>query len=352
MRSLRRVSYTLIGLLLFVFVPGFVFISLHVEKSMPINDIMATGVSGKAHIQYAVAYRVDPGAPQSPTYRNVSEWIPITPGMKIGSGAFVRTERDARVDLMTPGRIGMRLEGHGHMQISARTGKPKSYDLDLQFGKLLCRVEPPSEGKPSRPDRLRVVTPTAVAEVKGTAFAVDYLPAERATQLEVLEGLVRLAAKGRDTPGLQVGEARKVRLGPGTAVPSVDYIDAAVRRELAAALELKTAPDLKDRWDNAVAYISASPLYRKILAEIARYEMKVFVRAIRYFAPLRWGNGMPARLQDVPLEEGDYRDPWDSDYIYERMGDKQAVLISAGPDRRRHTNDDIVMRIRSLSETP
>lgn len=347
MRSLRRVAYTLIGLLLFVIIPGFVIISLHVETTMPINDIVATRVEGDVQVRYAVAYRIDPSDPQSPIYQNVSKWYPIEPGMKIGSGAYIKSERNGAIDLMTPSRIGMRVKGHGFMRLDARDGEPKPYDLHLQYGKVYCRVIPSDKAEA---ERLRVLTPTAMAVVKGTTFALDYLPAEQTTQLQVLEGLVRLASnQDRKAPGLQVGKERMVRLGSGSPVASVDYIGEAVRRELAAALDLKTAPDLADRWERAVSYISASPLYRRVLEEITRYEMKVFIRAIRYFAPLRWGNNMPDRLQDVPLDEGDYQDPWNNDYVYKRMGNQQAVLISAGADRRLHTNDDIVMRLRSLS---
>ena len=345
MGNLRRLTFTLVGLLIFVFIPGVVIISLHVEKSMPINDILATGVRGKAYVQYEVTHRIDPSDAKAPVYRNVSGWLPLNTGMKIGSGAVLRTENGAVVDLMLPGRIGLRLNGLGHLRLSHQQQNPKAFDVALDCGKLLCCLA----GKPV-PKRLQVRTPTAVAVVQGTTFAVDYLAAEKATQVEVLDGVVRLATGRSGDISLDVGKDRMARVDAATRVPRIDYITAAIRDELARSGDLKTTPSLLDRWDRAVDYVLASPMYRKALLEITKYEMKVFIRAIRYFAPLRWGNDMPARLRDVPLEDGDYRDPWETDYHYERLGSKQALLISAGPDRRLHTNDDIVMPIRCLGE--
>jgi hypothetical protein len=54
---------------------------------------------------------------------------------------------------------------------------------------------------------------------------------------------------------------------------------------------------------------------------------------------------VPEKLRSIELEDGDYKDPWNTDYFYERIGPKEAVLISAGPDKILHTSDDIFMSI-------
>ena len=91
--------------------------------------------------------------------------------------------------------------------------------------------------------------------------------------------------------------------------------------------------------------IVESPLYRKALNIITNYEMKVFKRAIIYYARLCWYDIVPEKLQSIELEDGDYKDPWNTEYYYEKIGPQKAVLISAGPDRILHTNDDIFMSI-------
>jgi hypothetical protein len=103
---------------------------------------------------------------------------------------------------------------------------------------------------------------------------------------------------------------------------------------------------MEERWNRPVGLILDSPLYERILDEIAAYEIKIFKRAIIHLAPLRWGNHVPSKIEEIELEEGDYKDPWNTDYFYDRIGPTQAVIISARVDRLLHTSDDIFMPIR------
>jgi len=86
-----------------------------------------------------------------------------------------------------------------------------------------------------------------------------------------------------------------------------------------------------------------SNAYNRALTAISRYEMKVFTRAIRDFSRIKWNGNVPESLNDIELEAGDYFDPWDSEYFYEKKSVNSAVLISAGPDKLLHTRDDIIM---------
>jgi len=91
--------------------------------------------------------------------------------------------------------------------------------------------------------------------------------------------------------------------------------------------------------------VIASPFYNKALKIITNYEMKIFKRAIIYHARLLWNNTVPSTLQSIELEDGDYADPWDTEYLYEKIEANKATLISAGPDKIYHTPDDIFMSI-------
>jgi len=341
MQYLRNHIFTLLGLLFFVFLPGFAIISLHVETTMPIKDIEAVNVNGSAKIQYEVAHSFNP---QGPIYRNISGWMPLFGGMKIGAGASVDVENAGCVDLMIPGGIGLRLSGPGRLRCIKGVEAKDAFEVVLENGRILCRVE----GKASRKERLRVKTETAVAVIRGTIFSMECL--ENATGLTVIDGEVHLSSGRSDDLGVAVCENQTAHIDADSRLPIVKRGGAQIPPDLSRHGSLKTSVPLESRLDRVIDYLLAVPIYRWAYQEVTKYEMKVFARAIMVCSPIRWGNCVPARLQDVPLEEGDYKDPWESDYFYERQGDKRALIISAGPDRCLHTNDDIVVPVHCQSE--
>ena len=60
--------------------------------------------------------------------------------------------------------------------------------------------------------------------------------------------------------------------------------------------------------------------------------MKVFIKAIKYFAPLRWNHKVPDSLKDVELDDGDYTmDHTATVYLLDARG-KFSGSISYGED--------------------
>ena len=158
---------------------------------------------------------------------------------------------------------------------------------------------------------MTVRTPVATAQVRGTIFSVRYEPRAKIADVDVLTGLVAVVAQRFADMEFKVQDGRRLRLAATGSLPVFDLLTAAAVQELKQVEAMKIAPSITDRWDQTILYVSALPLYKKALIEITKYEMKVLVRALKYFAPLRWNHQVPAALTDVTLEEGDYKDPWE-----------------------------------------
>ena len=174
---------------------------------------------------------------------------------------------------------------------------------------------------------------------------MGYLPSNKTTTLAVLDGVVHINANDRPAFKTSVHAGQKMQLTPSAPPPHLEKISSDLRQELLEVQTLKIQATGLDRWNQTMDLVVASPFYNKALAIIANYEMKSFKRAIIYYARLCWANTVPDRLQAIELEDGDYQDPWRTDYSYEKLSSTRAVLISAGPDKILHTQDDIFLAI-------
>jgi len=174
---------------------------------------------------------------------------------------------------------------------------------------------------------------------------VDYLPPKELTQVAVLDGAVYVKSNAKYAMDNRVYNGKKIQITPSARYPCLMSITSDIKKELEETQLLKYKPTGKDRWDEMMDLVVASPFFNKALTIITNYEMKTFKRTIVYYARLCWDNTVPATLKAVELEQGDYKDPWDTDYFYEKLDKKGAVLISAGPDKLLHTQDDLFLAI-------
>jgi FecR protein len=347
MGSPKSFMYSVFGVLILVVVPVLLVVSHHIEKGMPGNDHTIMNVTGNVMAQYQIDRRLDPEAKKSNVYRKKSKQIPLHKGMKIGSGAYIQSDKCAGVDLKLNDEIALRIKENSLLKMKQIGTQGNMVELALERGKVLCRVNRKKKSGTSEINSiLKILTPTAAATVKGTTFSIDYIPGKRATHVRVLDGTVNMKSEKNKTISVDVPGGKRLRLTASRYRPLLRDISSAGLNELLETKELKLEKSFEDRWEQSVALLTDSPLYKRILTEITRYEMKVFIRAIIHFAPLRWGNTVPPDLRKIELDEGDYKDPWDTDYFYDRIGSKRAALISAGPDKILHTSDDIFMSIK------
>jgi len=345
MRGPKRFINSVIGVTIFVVLPGFFIVSIHIEKSLPGNAYMVTDVFGSASVQYQVRHPIAADHGSTAEYQNKSKWIPLQRGNKIGSGALVKVAGSAYVDIMKNDEAALRINENTLVRFDLAP-TPKQVEATLNYGKILCRINGDDAGKNGPgAEKFRVTTPVATTHVRGTSFSVDYLKESNITNVNVLEGRVTVKSGSLPQMDLTVNRGQHLHINPAWKIPMLSDLTPELLNELQAARNLQIKLSLSERWDGILALATNSPLYHKAVTEIAKYEMKVFLRAIQYFAPLRWQNDVPKSLRSVELEDGDYIDPWGTEYFYERLGGGSALLISAGPDQTLHTTDDIFMPV-------
>jgi len=346
MKNPRSLFYTIVGITFFVILPFFMIASAHIKKSLPGRDFSITNISGRVLARYKIQYPFNVKSINDKSYNRKSKWIPLRKGSKIGFGALIKTEERAFIDLMVEGIAGLRINKNSLVKLEQNEKKHTNVNIALNRGELLCRIFNAKSAKlQKRPDKCIVTTPTATVRVKGTTFYVKYFPHTKITKVAVLDGAVDFKPNDTSSFGTTVHGGKQTQITPSNQYPHLENMAPHISDELVEAKQLKFESSGSDHLGQIMDLVLESPFYNKALKIIANYEMKIFKRAIIYHARLLWSSTVPSTLQAIELEDGDYADPWDSEYLYEKIEEKKAVLISAGPDKLFHTLDDIFMSI-------
>ncbi len=342
----KRFVYTSIGMTIFVIIPSCLIVSSHFEKKFPRNDYVVTNISGKAFARYDMKHDLNPKVKDSETFCPKSKWICLGKGTKIGDGVIIRSEENASVDIMKKGDIALCINSDSQVFLKKRSKADDCIDVTLKAGNLACRViQPFDKANQTVIEKYNFHTPNATIQVKGTVFSVDYLPKEERTEVNVIEGLVKLNSKNLPKQSIDIRQGFKSHISPAAFYLDTKPIHSKARNELTKIKRAKIEPTNLDRWEETMDLVVKSPLYKKAMHIITDFEMKIFKRAIIYYGRLCWYDKVPDTLQAIELEDGDYEDPWNTEYFYKKLSAQKAVIISAGEDKILHTNDDIFMSI-------
>jgi len=138
-----------------------------------------------------------------------NKWFRARPGIKLGNEDSVRTGDDGQVELtMAQGSDRVNLRSGSRMKAQVAN---KNWTCVLDYGLLKCAVEKLENGK-----KFEVVTPIAVASVRGTAFEVGYEKMTGRGYVDVTEGTVLLTQDGKEVKvkaGKRLEFAKDVPLG-------------------------------------------------------------------------------------------------------------------------------------------
>ena len=324
----------------------FLIASAHISKSLPEKVYTVTGIIGRAFVSYTVAYgSMTPQNKHALSYTRQSAWLPLRVGMQIGRLATIKTDAGATVDIMKAGLFSIRLEENTQISMSGDSVEDSRHLIENRIGKVICKVLP--EKDRSNKEKIVVKTEDAAIVVQGTVFSVDYQPEGRATDICVLKGAIGITPQNEHSAlTYTAASGEKVCYKDDCLFPAIKKLSAKEKSALENVQALKTDYSQAEQWEKYMTLVTNSPLYRKALKIITDYEIKIFKRAIIYKARLLWNNTVPEKLTAIELEDGDYADPWGTNYYYEKLSKKDAVIISAGEDKILHSNDDIFVAIR------
>ncbi|MBI9085701.1 MAG: FecR domain-containing protein [Desulfobacterales bacterium] len=347
MDKFNRLIYTWLGIFFFVMLPMFLYASNHVRNRFPGNEFIVSAFSGKAFVAYDIRYELKDNKSKPLKYHKKSDLVPLAVGMQISSGGKIFTGANTIVDLLREDRFSIRIVENSNVKISRNDVVNDCYGVALEKGKILCNATQSVNRRASnKSEFLSIRTPGVTSCVKGTVFSVGFAPESVLTEVAVMEGLVSTGSSNSGGFNFNVSGGKKAIFKGTNPIPTMCCLGSEDQCRLQAARKLKVESSAQDKWDQTMDLVIESPLYKKALSLITDYEMKIFKRAIIYKARLIWDGAVPDTLRDVELEDGDYEDPWNTEYFYEKLDRERAVLISAGNDKILHTADDLFMAIQ------
>ena len=345
MKNVNRTLYTWLGIFFFVMVPMFLYASNHLRSRFPGEEFLVTEASGPAFVSYDIRHDLKGDGSGPKTFRKASDLIPLKAGSKISSGGRIITGKGVHVDLLRRDRFALRIEGQSDVTVLRSRTAHDCYGVKLKKGRIGCKAMKPAH-RPGRAEFLSVCTPGVTSCVRGTVFSVGFAPETMRTEVGVLDGAVSTSLADSDGFSVNVSDGKKAIFQGENPFPVVGPLSASERKRLSEVGAAKVKSSTRDKWNQTMDLVVESPFYRKALGIIVNYEMRTFKRAIIYNARLLWNGTVPDTLTAIELEDGDYADPWDTGYYYEKLDSKNAVLISAGWDKILHTGDDVFMAIQ------
>jgi len=273
----RSLFYTGIGVTLFLILSFFIISSAPVQKGLPGRGCTINNISGKVLAQYEIQYPFDVKSKNGKSYHRKSKWIPLRKGSRIGSGALIKTEEHAFIDLMIEGVAAFRINKNSLIKFEQIKRKHKNVNIALNSGELLCRIIDKKSAKSQKGlDKCIVTTPKATIRVKGTTFCVYYFPSKKITKVAVLDGAVYFNPNDTLSFDTTVYRGKQAQITPVNQHPYLENITPHIRDELLEAKRLKFKSSGIDQWDKIMDLVVASPFYNKALKIITNYEMKVF----------------------------------------------------------------------------
>jgi hypothetical protein len=349
--SLKKIIYILVIIIFPVLLLGIISARLKDEKT---DIYTVTNLTGQAFLQYQTSYPVNSSRDAGETYKNKSEWIPLTGDMKFGTGVIIKTEIKSSVDLLLDDGMAFRIKEASQVTIDEKPQSISPVQARLTYGNLLANL---TVSKLRRLDKngetgaykLRINTETAVFIIRGTSFLVSYAPDSHTATLAVHEGNAEVLNAGNFSEqtagtlgGWKVPGGKKMEVTEKTVFPVLQDITSAEKDELGEVKELQMEMPLFDRINRAAVF-NIKPLYDQVLKLMADYGMNNIVSAIA--GKSRLSENLPDSLNYIESATGTHRDPWDTDYLYTKINPRRAILISAGPDRIFYSIDDIYMYI-------
>lgn len=136
-----------------------------------------------------------------------ADWVPLTPGQKLGSGDTVSTGFRSELLLQIgPSTVTVKALSRVTLQNLTQEGTSLKTDLYLKVGKVSAEV---NKSESVQSQKFQVASPVATASVRGTAFSFD------GTNLQVSRGLVDFSDLRGNKVSIPVGEAARVA-APGS----------------------------------------------------------------------------------------------------------------------------------------
>ena len=192
--------------------------------------------------------------------------LPVTVGQQLTAGAVLKTGENSKLNIKFADGSIVSMQPNSTLTLDTLSiysgGGMVDTTLRLQQGKLETEANP----KHVQGNQMKIVTPTAVAAVRGTKFRVS--TTETAITQETLEGKVGLAAAGKEVP-VDKGFG-SLSEGGAPPLPPIVLIPAPATDKLPTQLESLPVLFAMPPQDGAVAWlgkVSTEAQFNSIVSE-------------------------------------------------------------------------------------
>lgn len=189
MNKLRVLSAFIVALV-FAFIPNLFAetqISKSVEENLPLHQDLSVKLESEAELSMidheAEVYSVEG---KTEIYKkNSPGWVDLTTGTKVQEGDQIKTDKTGRTQVAYDRFLLNHLRIEPNSMVEFKSIEPTQ--ISISDGSLFNILDALPKGAP-----YEVVSPTAVASVRGTTFAVNYNPADFQENMSVGTGKVEV----------------------------------------------------------------------------------------------------------------------------------------------------------------
>jgi hypothetical protein len=218
------------------------------KKSLSVSFLSTAALLLVALSAFFLIHREDPAGPDSPAIvlfkkgdvalNRKDQALPLTPGFQLQRDDRITVAAQSRLDLRMPDGSLMQIQGEAEIRLLSLNRK---IALEQKKGSTYHSVVPSTNRQ-----EYSIQTPTAIASVRGTRFAVEN--GETGTVIRVAEGSV-------ETSDVRTDEQRSVILNAGEEAEIVPDIKDIEKKRANTTVDLVIYSDLdrqRDLWNPEV----------------------------------------------------------------------------------------------------
>ncbi len=315
------------------------------------NEYIVTKVDGRAYMKYQSNYSSGQAVGKGLSYQIDGEWTLLTEGtvIAVGSRVIIETGSESTVDIMMDDGMIVRIAKGSTVRLEEKQEKTSRAQAFVTKGKVLINIVSANlkRFKDGPTCKLDVSTPTATCGVRGTIFSVEYQPDLGFTNVSVLEGALNVT----DPETAQTSNVTKwFEVRKGQAIQLSNDVNVVTRMDLSneeMKILLRSAPVLESAHTvfKSIKRAWRSPWWWSTIYAYAREkrtenEIGAIITSMSQKGIMSKGT-LPDTLSDKSIPGGDEKDPWGNSYLYVRYETNSALVVSAGPDGKYGTPDDL-----------
>jgi hypothetical protein len=266
---------------------------------------------------------------------------------KVSPKDEIQTSENADVQIIFKSGRAVKLKENSMLRVEAENPGTKAPVTTLIKGKVLAKILKASGAIKPGDNVFTVQTPNAVAGVRGTSFLVEIYDSTDglATRVAVSKGTVRVKPSSF-APDADVPAGYKTFVGKTNANLEVYPLTEVEKKELEEIDLIQTASGF---FEIMLSSIKDDLGYNDCsnLSDLTKHEMGIIASVVTNYK-MKF-HKMPESLDQLDIEwkRPDHKDSCNTPYLYKKIDENTAELLSASSDREYYTDDDIILKIKA-----